>query len=731
MIPKRVVVVGGDKALGRRIAAAALAAGATVEVVASVAELAARYDAEVFVVAAEASDPGLALLLAAAPPEAQVVPLLPANDLAGAVALLADVRVPAVLVSAPFEGAQLTAALTKILYGDLFGVEKVVPWGVKIHSLLVGDYQEKTRAIAGVAEFAEAMGVRRKYREGIEQVLDELLMNALYDAPVDGAGRPLFADVPIKERLSMRVEEKVVVQYACDGERFALSVRDAHGSLRKATVVSFLAKCLHASADGGGQIDRKTSGAGLGLYLIANAASQVAFHIFPSVATEVVCVFDLAAARLQASSLGLFEERLSSGKPASGPRALVRRRRRDDLVGPKPLPPTAARSLSIALTLSTLLLLVAVGLVVAPALRRPAPAALLVDSDPRGATIYLDGRSHGRAQEQLRIEGLEAGRTYALRATAPGRRDEERVIAARAGDQPIHLMLGMPPAGTLVIESEPPGAEVLLDGSPTGKVTPTELDPPGPASAVTLRKSGFTEQKLAISPPRPGERAVYRTRLGLAMDVASLSIDVVIAAAPPSPNGLPSPSVTPLPSVLIDGMAIMPPGLHHEALVKPGVTHRVAVSAPGFPTRSEEVRLVGGEARALRIDLIEGGTLKVSSNLPMRVAIDDRITGTTPLSIGLPEGDHKLTLFATRPLAAVDLPITIERGRTVEEAVDFGRVVVTAPGVTARPAGTKHGAVEVALPVGEQELTLVGPNGNERVRTVTVTAAGKTVIDSF
>ena len=39
-------------------------------------------------------------------------------------------------------------------------------------------------------EFAELMGVRRKYRESIEQCLDEMLMNALYDAPVDEQGKP-------------------------------------------------------------------------------------------------------------------------------------------------------------------------------------------------------------------------------------------------------------------------------------------------------------------------------------------------------------------------------------------------------------------------------------------------------------------------------------------------------------------------------------------------------------
>jgi hypothetical protein len=91
---------------------------------------------------------------------------------------------------------------------------------------LVGDYQEKSLCIAQLSQFAEQMGVRRKYREAIEQALDEMLMNALYDAPVDEHGKPIFSEIPTKTRISLRVEQKVVVQYACDGSRFAIGVRD-------------------------------------------------------------------------------------------------------------------------------------------------------------------------------------------------------------------------------------------------------------------------------------------------------------------------------------------------------------------------------------------------------------------------------------------------------------------------------------------------------------------------
>ena len=104
--------------------------------------------------------------------------------------------------------------------------------------------------------------MRRKYREAVEQVVDEMMMNALYDAPVERPGKQIFADIPTKTRISLRMEQKVVVQYACDDRTFSLSVRDSYGTLERNTVVKYIDKCLHSEQ----QIDRKTGGAGLGLY---------------------------------------------------------------------------------------------------------------------------------------------------------------------------------------------------------------------------------------------------------------------------------------------------------------------------------------------------------------------------------------------------------------------------------------------------------------------------------
>jgi hypothetical protein len=133
--------------------------------------------------------------------------------------------------------------------------------------------------------------MRRQVRNAIGSVCEELLMNALYDAPVDDGGRQVFAEIDPHDRVKRRSPKPVSIRYAATDSQFAIAVRDRYGRLAKNTVLSYIEKCLRSPT----QIDRKTYGAGLGLYLVANAAASFIVNVAYGIATEVVCTFDRGA----------------------------------------------------------------------------------------------------------------------------------------------------------------------------------------------------------------------------------------------------------------------------------------------------------------------------------------------------------------------------------------------------------------------------------------------------
>jgi hypothetical protein len=289
---RRVLAISSDLDQLRRIVVTLERAGAQVDAVRSSDAIAAgiiphRY---VFFSATGGDVGALTKLVPKLRERAHVAIVTPRASLSDLTSYLRDDRVNHVVVGDELDrGVFVTAQ--KLLTGDIFGIEKYLPAGTPVHYVRLRDFQGRGRAIDTVLGYAEQAKMRRQVRTAIGAVCEELLMNALYDAPVDAEGRPMFADVDPHDRMATRSPRPVSIRYAATDQLFAVAVRDRFGRLAKNTILSYIEKCIHAPA----QIDRKTYGAGLGLYLVANAAASYTVNVAYGIATEVVCTFDRGA----------------------------------------------------------------------------------------------------------------------------------------------------------------------------------------------------------------------------------------------------------------------------------------------------------------------------------------------------------------------------------------------------------------------------------------------------
>jgi hypothetical protein len=198
---------------------------------------------------------------------------------------------------------ELVVTSAKLLSGDIFGLEKYLAWGAKVHEIAINTYEEKRVALLTVAQHAKQLGARRHSIQKIESVTDELLMNALYDAPAvrEGAA-PLQHDDP-GAITAKRAREAALMRFACDGRYFAVSVQDNYGELHKEAILDHLTR---ARAEKGapqlGQPLGSASGAGLGLYFILSLVTRFIANIERGQRTEVICLFDLHESGRQAGS---------------------------------------------------------------------------------------------------------------------------------------------------------------------------------------------------------------------------------------------------------------------------------------------------------------------------------------------------------------------------------------------------------------------------------------------
>ena len=199
---------------------------------------------------------------------------------------------------------ELVVTSAKLLSGDIFGLQKYLAWGAKVHETAINTYEEKRVALLTVTQHARQVGARRHVIGKIESVTDELLMNALYDAPaVRGGTTPQQHTGTPTEVTSSRAEEAALMRYACDGRYFAVSVQDNYGELHKEAILDHLSRArAEKGAPRFGNNVGSASGAGLGLYFILSSVTRFIANIDHGHRTEVICLFDLHQSGRQASS---------------------------------------------------------------------------------------------------------------------------------------------------------------------------------------------------------------------------------------------------------------------------------------------------------------------------------------------------------------------------------------------------------------------------------------------
>ena len=179
---------------------------------------------------------------------------------------------------------ELISTTQKMVTKDIFGLDKYLTWGFKEHSLKVFNSKKRNEVIDVISDFAMLVSGRKPLGRIMADLLDELLMNAIFDA------NPKYSTVDRTQEIILNEEEAVTVKWGCDGHLFGVSVSDPFGSLKKKTVVSFLKKCFSKSDN---MINYGEGGAGLGLYKILKSINSFIINLETGKQTETIGIVDL------------------------------------------------------------------------------------------------------------------------------------------------------------------------------------------------------------------------------------------------------------------------------------------------------------------------------------------------------------------------------------------------------------------------------------------------------
>ncbi len=219
---------------------------------------------------------------------------------------------------------EVVVTAEKILRDDMFGLDKYLPsFGVEHAEFDVGSSDDRSRVVRYVKDYVTSLGAGNGLAGTMALVADELITNAIYNAPVDAQGVSRYRHVDRRRGLELDPWERVRVELASDGRCFALSVTDFFGSLDAESIRTGLERCLTSDDP----IIQAQGGAGLGLYMVMASCNQLVLNVDPGVRTEAIAMVDVTdrmrGAKTSGRSLHLFLARgtespsLADGVPES------------------------------------------------------------------------------------------------------------------------------------------------------------------------------------------------------------------------------------------------------------------------------------------------------------------------------------------------------------------------------------------------------------------------------
>ena len=147
----------------------------------------------------------------------------------------------------------------------------------------------------------------------------------------------------------------------------------------------------------------------------------------------------------------------------------------------------------------------------------PAPAPVVipgeafVDSTPQGVEFEVDGKAEAVWVTPFNLTGLTPGK-HLISASKSGYSSEVRSIDVVSGAKTPVLFHLAPVNALVVVGSTPAGADIMLDGKPTHKVTPSQFAVEKGTHTVLLKKQGFLDETTTAD-LGPGQNFQYAPAL--------------------------------------------------------------------------------------------------------------------------------------------------------------------------------------------------------------------------
>ena len=159
----------------------------------------------------------------------------------------------------------------------------------KIRSFKIVKSSHKTAAIEAIQNTLIGQGIAPRLSRAVAQSTDELLLNAIFDAPADKNGKRYRHREPRESNFELTEREEIQIEFALGPGYAGISVADQFGSIERARLFSTIRSHLQADS----KSDAATGNAGFGVHGIIRSGISLKILSQPGVRTEAMLFFPL------------------------------------------------------------------------------------------------------------------------------------------------------------------------------------------------------------------------------------------------------------------------------------------------------------------------------------------------------------------------------------------------------------------------------------------------------
>lgn len=194
------------------------------------------------------------------------------------------------------------------------GSHELLSWGASTVTFRPRTTRDRDQAVQAVELVATRFGMSRRSAAMAADASHELLMNAMYDAPVDHNGNPRYA-ADRQAQIALAEAEVPMLRLTVDGSHLALDIADPFGRLARGKVYGGLLRGRIGTVASSAThvLDTSHGGAGLGMFNLFNSAAILRVEVVPQRQTFVSWILDRTVTqrtqRTQSRSLYFLEGR--------------------------------------------------------------------------------------------------------------------------------------------------------------------------------------------------------------------------------------------------------------------------------------------------------------------------------------------------------------------------------------------------------------------------------------